>query len=195
MTLNHQAMTGAHSAKFSKSKPALSRMSKSIIDGGASKKDGESAVDKSESSFQAEGGDDGDDGVIEQAMDMMEDKMTINDETKSNLLKQQEMIVMYDPLTKFFIKNAAYFLILFMFIEVVLLPLSIMNIILVVLMTIIVIKMLFCDTRLETYRSLSNVLLVLNIFAIIYIFSKYMFLLTEYTQNILLKNSIENGYH
>jgi hypothetical protein len=88
------------------------------------------------------------------------------------------MIVLYDPLSRFIIKNAAYFLIVFMFIEVVLLPLSIMNFILLVLMTVIVVKMLYCDTRLETYRSLLNVLHVLNIFAIIYIFTKYMFLLT-----------------
>jgi hypothetical protein len=105
------------------------------------------------------------------------------------------MIVMFDPVSKFIIKNAAYFLIFFMFIEVVLLPLSIMNIILLVLMTIIVVKMLYCETRIETYRSLANVLQVLNIFAIVYIFTKYMFLFTEYTQNIQLKNSIENGYH
>lgn len=85
---------------------------------------------------------------------------------------------MYDPLSKFIIKNAAYFLIFFLFIEVVLLPLSIMNIVLLVLMTIIVIKMLYCETRIETYRSLANVLQVLNIFAIIYIFTKYMFLYT-----------------
>jgi energy-coupling factor transporter transmembrane protein EcfT len=102
---------------------------------------------------------------------------------------------MYDPLSKFIIKNAAYFLIVFLFIEVVLLPLSIMNIVLLVLLTIIVIKMLYCETRIETYRSLANVLQVLNIFAIIYIFTKYMFLYTQYTQNIQLKNSIENGYH
>ena len=121
--------------------------------------------------------------------------MTIPDETKTNLLKQQEMIVMYDPTSKFIIKNAAYFLVFFLFIEVVLLPLSIMNIILLVLMTIIVIKMLFCTTRIETYKSLTNVLQVLSIFAIIYILSKYLFLFTEYTQNIQLKNSIENGYH
>lgn len=127
--------------------------------------------------------------------DQIDDKMTIPDETKTNLIKQQEMIVMYDPVSKFVIKNAAYFLIFFMFIEVLLLPLSIMNIILLVLMTIIVVKMLFCETRIETYRSLANVLHVLNIFAIIYIFTKYMFLFTEYTQNIQLKNSIENGYH
>ena len=88
------------------------------------------------------------------------------------------MIIMYDPLSKFIIKNAAYFLIVFLFIEVVLLPLSIMNIVLLVLMTIIVIKMLYCETRIETYRSLANVLQVLNIFAIIYIFTKYMFLYT-----------------
>ena len=85
---------------------------------------------------------------------------------------------MYDPLSKFIIKNAAYFLIFFLFIEVVLLPLSIMNIVLLVLMTIIVIKMLYSETRIETYRSLANVLQVLNIFAIIYIFTKYMFLYT-----------------
>lgn len=88
------------------------------------------------------------------------------------------MIIMYDPLSKFIIKNAAYFLIFFLFIEVVLLPLSIMNIVLLVLMTIIVIKMLYSETRIETYRSLANVLQVLNIFAIIYIFTKYMFLYT-----------------
>jgi hypothetical protein len=117
------------------------------------------------------------------------------DETKANLIKQQEMIVLYDPVSKFIIKNAALFLIFFMFIEVVLLPLSIMNFVLLILMTIIVIKMLFCDTRLETYRSMQNTLHVLNIFAIIYIFTKYMFLFTQYTQNIQLKNSIENGYH
>lgn len=100
------------------------------------------------------------------------------DETKANLIKQQEMIVLYDPVSKFIIKNAALFLIFFMFIEVVLLPLSIMNFVLLILMTIIVIKMLFCDTRLETYRSLQNTLHVLNIFAIVYIFTKYMFLFT-----------------
>ena len=105
------------------------------------------------------------------------------------------MIVMFDPATKFLIKNAAYFLVFFLFVEVVLLPLSIMNIILLVIMTIIVIKMLFCETRIETYKSLHNVLQVLSIFAIIYILSKYMFLYTEYTQNIQLKNSIENNYH
>ena len=121
--------------------------------------------------------------------------MTIPDETKTNLLKSQEMIVLYDPVSRYIIKNAAYFLIFFMFIGVVLLPLSIMNMILLVLMTIIVIKMLFCNTRLETYRSLGNVLFILNIFAIIYIFTKYMYLFTQYTQNIQLKNSIENGYH
>ena len=124
-----------------------------------------------------------------------DDKMTLPDETKNNLMKQQEMIVMYDPVSKFIITNAAYFLVLFMFIEVVLLPLSIMNFILLVLMTVIVIKILYNDTRVETYRSLTNVLYVLNVFAIIYIFTKYMFLYTEYTQNIQLKNSIENGYH
>ena len=126
--------------------------------------------------------------------DQDDDKMTLPDEIR-NLRKQQEMIIMYDPLSKFIIKNAAYFLIFFLFIEVVLLPLSIMNIVLLVLMTIIVIKMLYCETRIETYRSLANVLQVLNIFAIIYIFTKYMFLYTQYTQNIQLKNSIENGYH
>jgi hypothetical protein len=124
-----------------------------------------------------------------------DDRMTLPDEAKANLAKQQEMIVMYDPLSKFFIKNAAYFLIFFMYIEVLLLPLSVMNMILLILMTIIVIKMLYCETRIETYKSLANVLQVLNIFAIIYIFTKYMFLFTQYTQNIQLKNSIENGYH
>jgi len=110
-------------------------------------------------------------------------------------MKQQELIIMYDPVTKFLIKNGAYFLVFFIFTEIMLLPLSIMNFILLILMTIIVIKMLHCDTRLQTYKSLSNVLLVLSIFVIIYIFTKYMFLFAEYTQNILLKNSIENGYH
>jgi hypothetical protein len=62
---------------------------------------------------------------------------------------------MYDPLSKFFIKNASYFLIFFLFIEVVLLPLSIMNLILLILMTIIVVKMLYSDTRIETYKSLA----------------------------------------
>ena len=65
---------------------------------------------------------------------------------------------MFDPATKFLIKNAAYFLVFFLFVEISLLPLSIMNIILLVLMTIIVIKMLFCETRIETYKSLQNVL-------------------------------------
>mmetsp|Transcript_38643 Transcript_38643/g.58810 ORF Transcript_38643/g.58810 Transcript_38643/m.58810 type:complete len:97 (+) Transcript_38643:6-296(+) len=78
----------------------------------------------------------------------------VEDETRKNLIKQQEMIVMYDPASKFIIKHAAYFLIFFLFIEVVLLPLSIMNIILLILMTIIVVKMLYCETRIETYRSL-----------------------------------------
>lgn len=105
------------------------------------------------------------------------------------------MIVLYDPLSRFIIKNAAYFLIFFMFVGVVLLPLSIMNFTLLILMTIIVVKMLFCDSRLETYRSLTNVLHVLNVFAILFIFTKYMYLFTQYTQNIQLKNSIENGYH
>ena len=104
--------------------------------------------------------------------------MTLPDETKTNLMKQHDMIVMFDPASKFIIRNAAYFLIFFLFVEIVLLPLSIMNIILIVLMTIIVIKMLFCETRLQTYQSLANVLQVLNIFAIIYIFTKYMFLWT-----------------
>lgn len=125
----------------------------------------------------------------------IDDKLTLPDEAKANLRKQQEMIVMYDPLSKFFIKNAAYFLIVFIFIEVVLLPLSIMNILLLILMTIIVVKMLYNETRLQTYRSLSITLQVLNIFVIIYIFTKYLFLFTEYTKNIQLKNSIENGYH
>ena len=35
---------------------------------------------------------------------------------------------------------------------------------------------------------------VLNTFAIIYIFTKYLFLFTEYTKNIELKNKIENKY-
>lgn len=102
---------------------------------------------------------------------------------------------MYDPLSKFFIMNAAFFLVFFIFIEVMLLPLSIMNIILLVLMTIIVIKMLYNDSNLNTYRSLKLTLIILNIFAIVYIFTKYLFLFTEYTKNIQLKNSIENGYH
>lgn len=102
---------------------------------------------------------------------------------------------MFDPFTKFIIRNAQYFLILFMFIEIFLLPLSIMNIILLILMTIIVVKMLYNETKIDTYRSLAIILQVLNIFAILYIFTKYMFLFTEYTQNIQLKNSIENGYH
>ena len=105
------------------------------------------------------------------------------------------MIVMYDPLSKFFIMNAAFFLVFFIFIEVMLLPLSIMNIILLLLMTIIVIKMLYNDSNLSTYRSLKLTLILLNIFAIVYIFTKYLFLFTEYTKNIQLKNSIENGYH
>ena len=53
------------------------------------------------------------------------------------------MIVMFDPLSKFFIKNAGFFLVLFLFVEIALLPLSIMNIILLLLMTIIVGKMLY----------------------------------------------------
>ena len=87
-------------------------------------------------------------------MDNMDEKLTQPDEAKANLLKQQEMIVLYDPLSKFFIKNAAYFLIFFIFIEIVLLPLCIMNIILLILMTVIVVKMLYNDTRLKTYGSL-----------------------------------------
>ena len=133
--------------------------------------------------------------VTQRNEEPIDDKMTIPDETKNNLMKSQEMIVLYDPLSRFIIKNAAYFLIFFMYVEIVLLPLSIMNFILLVLMTIIVVKMLFCETRLETYKSLTNVLHVLNVFAILYIFSKYMYLFTQYTQNIELKNSIENGYH
>ena len=110
-----------------------------------------------------------------------EEKTEEEDETKKNLIKQQEMIVMFDPFTKFVIRNAQYFLILFLFIEIFLLPLSIMNIILLILMTIIVVKMLYNETRIDTYRSLAIVLQVLNIFAILYIFTKYMFLFTEYT--------------
>lgn len=94
------------------------------------------------------------------------------------------MIVMFDPFSKFIIRNAPYFLILFLFIEIFLLPLSIMNIILLILMTVIVVKMLYNETRIDTYRSLSTILQILNIFAILYIFTKYMFLFTEYTQNI-----------
>ena len=110
-----------------------------------------------------------------------DEKTEEEDETKKNLIKQQEMIVMFDPFTKFVIRNAQYFLILFLFIEIFLLPLSIMNIILLILMTIIVVKMLYNETRIDTYRSLAIVLQVLNIFAILYIFTKYMFLFTEYT--------------
>ena len=117
------------------------------------------------------------------------------DETKKKLMKNQEMIVLFDPVTKFLIRGAYYLLIIFLFIEIFLLPLSIMNIILLVLMTIIVCKMLFNETRIDTYRSLYIVLQVLNVFVILYIFTKYMFLFTEYTHNIALKNSIENGYH
>ena len=83
---------------------------------------------------------------------------------------------MYDPATKFIIKNAQYFLIFFLFLEIMFMPLSIMNLILLILMTIIVGKMLYTVTRLQTYKSLSVVLWVLNIFVIIYIFTKYMFL-------------------
>jgi hypothetical protein len=190
VTLRQKASERALSSRNGRSKPALSRVSKSIIDGDKSDKD------RSQSSFQKEGGEEsmGEASIHREGMDdqpeedhtlrnddPMDDKLTIPDETKTNLMKQQEMIVLYDPLSRFIIKNAAYFLILFMFVEIMLLPLSIMNFILLVLMTIIVIKMLFCDTRLETYRSLTNVLHVLNIFAILYIFTKYMFLLTQYT--------------
>jgi hypothetical protein len=68
------------------------------------------------------------------------------------------MIVLFDPVTKFFIRGAYYFLIVFLFIEIFLLPLSVMNICLLVLMTIIVVKMLYNETRIDTYQSLSIVL-------------------------------------
>lgn len=101
---------------------------------------------------------------------------------------------MYDPISKWILKNAAFLLVVFMFLEILFLPLSVMNIVLLVLMTVIVTKLLFNETKEASYRSLYMTLQVLNTFAIIYIFTKYLFLFTEYTKNIELKNKIENQY-
>jgi hypothetical protein len=62
-----------------------------------------------------------------------------------------------------------------------------MNVILLVLMTIIVCKILYNDTKYRTLYSLKLTLQILNIFTIVYIFTKYLFAFTDYTNNIELK--------
>ena len=62
--------------------------------------------------------------------------------------------MMYDPISKWILANAGFLLVLFIFLEVLLLPLSVMNIILLCLMTFIVGKLLFNETKTESYRSL-----------------------------------------
>ena len=102
MTKRHQASESPLS-KHTKSRPAQSRMSKSNLD--VSVKDGSNKDDASKnSSFQKEGGDDDvqveENPEVDQDMDLksllpkedidvqMDDKMTLPDETKSNLIKQ-----------------------------------------------------------------------------------------------------------
>jgi|DEB0MinimDraft_12_1074336.scaffolds.fasta_scaffold170267_1 hypothetical protein len=93
MALKHNATDKALSSKHARSKPPQSRISKSIIEG--SKKD-ESLKDRSESSIAFEGGgeemmEEGDDMsavMIEEDPRQADEKFTVNDETKNNLLKQ-----------------------------------------------------------------------------------------------------------
>jgi hypothetical protein len=80
-----------------------------------------------------------------------------------------------------------------MFIETAILPLSMMNILELILMTVIVAKILYNETKYETFKSLYLTLQILNVFTVIYIFLKYFFAFSDYTSNIDLKNSVENG--
>jgi hypothetical protein len=100
---------------------------------------------------------------------------------------------MYDPLAKWIIRESLTLIIVFMFIETAILPLSVINVFELILMTLIVANIVYHKTKLETLKSLHLTLQILNVFTIIYIFIKYILAFADYTNNIDLKNIIENG--
>jgi hypothetical protein len=62
---------------------------------------------------------------------------------------------MYDPITKWVLRHAGLLLIISMFFEAFLLPLSVMNIIMLALMSTIVFKLFYNENKEKSYRSLS----------------------------------------
>ena len=94
-----------------------------------------------------------------------------------------------DPLTKFIIKNSIYFLVIALFTECALLPVSILNFVLLSLMTTVVIKYFLNPTQIIMYQNMSGTLKALKFFSLAFLFLKYMFQFESYAEDIALSMS------
>ena len=106
---------------------------------------------------------------------MLEMRDRLEQEDESPLMQQkvkQSQIGLSDKLTKFIIKYSLYFLILALYIECSMLPVSVLNFVLLCLMAIIVIKYMRSKKQIELYQNLGWSLLTLKWVSLVFIFMK-----------------------
>lgn len=85
-----------------------------------------------------------------------------------------------DPISKMTIKYAIYLLILALYLECSMVPVSALNFILLVLMQIVVIKYLYNPSQIIMYQNMRTILLVIKYTSLVFIFLKYMFQFEQY---------------
>jgi hypothetical protein len=92
-----------------------------------------------------------------------------------SVMRQQlkDSIVMVDPVTRVFVKNALYLLLGTMGFVISTLPVSLTNIVLLFFMTAIVIKALLYKSQITLYQNSTILLRSLNIVTVIAIFTRY----------------------
>lgn len=82
-------------------------------------------------------------------------------------------------------------MILALFIECSLLPVSILNFILLTLMTILVMKYFLSDTQLGLYQNLNVTLYILRFVSLVFLFLKYMFQFESYAENFQIQTNTQ----
>ena len=81
---------------------------------------------------------------------------------------------MVDPVTRVFVKNALYLLLLTMAFVISTLPVSLTNVVLLIFMTVLVIKALLYKSQIALYQNSTILLRLLNIVAIMAIAVRYL---------------------
>lgn len=85
-----------------------------------------------------------------------------------------------DPLTHFIIRYSLYITIGALFVECILMPINVLNLVLITLLAIIIIQDLKCQTLNELYTKLDKTLLILKWTSTLFIFMKYVFQFTSF---------------
>ncbi len=88
---------------------------------------------------------------------------------------KSSQIGLTDGLTKIIIKSSIYLLVTALFIECSLLPVSVLNFVLFLIMAIIIFKYFKYESAIELYSNLGGTLSTLKWISILFIFLKYIF--------------------